>query len=202
MSNNWPVPTPGDFTRCIETNTSLQWTWATHWDLPNPMIIASNLDAMEYSVFIIELDEEGKFVKTNKLGDIQGMRARTDALLEARNRGWPIKVEHMETYNLGVYRVCHEIAQYVNAPINAHLFIGFAGKGSFGWHADDGHVFCHMISGKKLMEREDQSSTLEEDDWLLMPKGLQHCATNITDTVMMSFGTYEFWGEQPNVLVE
>ncbi len=184
-----------------ENKSMLQYT-NTDLKLPSAMAMATNMLAMEDSVYIIELKPDGSFDRTVKLCEIApDMATRIAALQAAKHQGWPIKIEHMETYNAQVYDACQRLSELVDAPINAHLFIGGEGKGSFGWHEDDGHVFCYMIEGEKKMETgDDRTHYLAPGRWLFMPKGLRHCATNISDTVMMSFGSYEFWGDTPHIL--
>ncbi len=75
------------------------------------------------------------------------------------------------------------------------LFWGQQDHGSFGWHEDDGNVWAYLVSGKKIMETSFATHELNQGDWIFMPKGLQHKATNLTETVLLSFGNYNFWGD-------
>lgn len=144
-------------------------------------------------VKVITLNEDGSFDRSYNIQDKIGLMNQLSFVSDSMNSGFPIKVENMETYSEEIFLLSQEVERLNNKPCNVHMFVGFAGKGSFGWHDDDSDVFCYMVSGTKKMETETGVHMLNEGDWLYMPNGIRHCATNITDTVMLSFGYYNFW---------
>jgi len=155
------------------------------------MEIPSNMANLLYpdNTFILILNNNGTFNRSERIDAFEGLVNKTNALREAQFAGWPIKVEDMETYNEELQQVTQALADGFGAPVNAHLFIGFEEQGSFGWHTDEGHVACYMVSGTKLMKTRAGNFELNAGDWIVMPEGLEHCAHNLTDTVMISFGT-------------
>lgn len=178
---------------------------------PNPLTIASNMASLESGeTFIIQLYSDGEFWKTVCIDECPSIKDKFEILNIAQYHGWPIKVEDMETYNESIASVVADLEEGVGKPVNAHLFIGFEGKGSFGWHDDEGHVMCYMVDGCKQMETETGIHMLEPGDWLFMPEGLKHRATNIEDSVMISFGTGSirpriktqmYWADQTALIV-
>lgn len=160
-------------------------------ELPdNPMHIAANMETvLSGETFIIQLNPDGSFDRTFSTNDYNGIAAKVNALDEARRNQWPIKVEDMENYSPELRQLCDELAEGFGAEVCAHLFIGFEGKGSFGWHTDEGVVACYVLAGEKFMETTYGNHILKKGDWLIMPDGLPHRATNMSDTVMLSFGT-------------
>ena len=178
----------------FKTFESFQFNHPVELNLPtNPMVIASNMASVQSGeTYVLQLDEEGNFDKSYSLNDIQGLKSKYSFLLDAQAKSWPLKVEDMENYNEELAELTRDLEEGLNESVNAHLFIGFKDFGSFGWHSDEGHVACYMVSGTKLMETDTSSHILSPGDWLFMPEGLRHCATNLTDTVMISFGTGSF----------
>lgn len=176
----------------------------------NPLTIATNMASIESGeTYFIQLHSDGTFWKSTCISDIHGIQNKFEMFKLAQYHGWPIKVEDMENYNQELVDLVADLTEGVGKPVNGHMFIGFENQGSFGWHKDEGHVMCYMISGTKTMETESGTFTLEDGDWLFMPEGLRHCATNITDTVMISFGTgsirepaktQTLWADQPSLI--
>ncbi|MNY08910.1 Cupin domain protein [compost metagenome] len=176
----------------------------------NPLAIAANMATLESGeTYIIKLFDDGTFWQTVSIADFAGIKNKFDMLNIAQYHGWPIKVEDMENYNQELVDLVADLEAGVGKTVNGHMFIGFENQGSFGWHKDEGHVMCYMISGTKTMETESGTYTLEDGDWLFMPEGLRHCATNVEDTVMISFGTGSIkprtktqmlWGNSPSLI--
>lgn len=201
---------PFEFDRFDEFK-SFQFNHPIDLNLPeNPLTIASNMSSLESGeTYIIVLNNDGSFDKSYSIDDYPGIAKKRHALLEASFMGWPIKVEDMETYNQELVDLAAGLEAGLGTTVNGHMFVGFKGQGSFGWHQDEGHVACYMISGTKLMETETESHILGPGDWLFMPEGLKHCATNLEDTVMISFGTGSIkprtktqmlWADQPSLI--
>ncbi len=191
---------------------SFQFHHKIDLNLPeNPLTIASNMATlMSGETYIVVLNNDGSFDKSYSIDDYQGIAKKVHALNEAKFMGWPIKVEDMETYNQPLVDLVAGLEAGLGRTVNGHMFIGFEGKGSFGWHTDEGHVFCYMLSGTKLMETQSGRHELNAGDWLIMPEGLPHCATNLTDTTMISFGTGSIkpriktemlWADQPALIM-
>lgn len=190
---------------------SVKWNKPFDLKLPeDPLAIASNLATLESGeTFVIKLHPDGTFWQTDCIDEYHGIKNKIEVLNQARSNGWPIKVEDMENYNAEVRQLVDGLEEELETTVNGHLFIGFENKGSFGWHKDEGHVFCYMISGVKQMETETDTHMLEAGDWLFMPEGLAHCATNIEDSVMISFGTgsikprvkeLDFWAQAGSLI--
>jgi quercetin dioxygenase-like cupin family protein len=205
------MPLPFEFDR-FNKFESYQFAYPVDlWLPPNPLTIASSMASLESGeTYIIQLFSDGEFWQTISVSEFLSIKEKFDILNIAQYHGWPIKVEDMETYNETLELVVADLEAGVGQKVNAHLFIGFEGKGSFGWHSDEGHVMCYMVEGSKKMETETGVHILEPGDWLFMPEGLKHCATNIEDSVMISFGTGSirpriktqmYWADQTALIV-
>lgn len=177
----------------LDTFESYQFTYDVGIDnkISSAMMTSKAIDN-DY-VKVITLNEDGSFDRSYNIQDKIGLMNQLSFVSDSMNSGFPIKVENMETYSEEIFLLSQEVERLNNKPCNVHMFVGFAGKGSFGWHSDDSDVFCYMVSGIKQMETESGIHQLNAGDWLYMPNGIRHCATNITDTVMLSFGYYNFW---------
>lgn len=201
---------PFEFER-FKKYESYQFHYPIELNLPkNPLRIATNMASVDSGeTYIIELCGDGGFEKSYSIAEVHGIQLKFETFAEAEFEGWPLKVEDMETYNQELVDTVAALEAGIGKKVNAHLFIGFEGRGSFGWHRDEGHVMCYMVSGTKLMETETGAHTLNAGDWLFMPEGIQHCATNITNTTMISFGTGSIrpriktemlWASQPSMI--
>lgn len=145
-------------------------------------------------ISIIELDAEKKFVKSYRLGDFyHSFSERVQAISDAQVRGWPMKVNQFELYSKSIRDYCLRLEDQVGLPVNCHLFWGQPDAGSFGWHTDPCHVWVYMLSGTKTMDTKAGTYLLNPGDWLYIPYDLPHCAFNHTETLMLSFGTQEWW---------
>lgn len=179
----------------IDQNKSYQFNYTIETNLPKNLFkVANNMAQIIdlQSVYIIQLDDNGDFLRTNNLDYIKP-NDRIEHFKTAKSNGWPIKIEDMETYNFDIRVVCHILETISKSPVNCHLFWGQKDKGSFGWHEDDGNVWAYLLKGEKLMETESESHLMKEGDWVFMPKGLKHKATNLSETILLSFGNFEFW---------
>lgn len=144
------------------------------------------------SVFVLRLHEDGTFNRSDNITWVKP-NDRRSYLESAMEKGWPIKVENMESYNFAIREVCHELERISKKPVNCHMFVGQAGFGSFGWHNDDDNVWAYLVSGQKTMETSFTRHDMEAGDWVVMPKGIQHKAENLSSNILLSFGNYSFW---------
>lgn len=179
----------------INENKSYQFNFKINSGLPDSLLKVANSMAQIIqleSVYIVQLNDEGDFLKTQNMEYIKP-NDRIGHFNKAITNGWPIKIEDMETYNFEIRTMCHELERISKKPVNCHLFWGHKDKGSFGWHEDDGNVWAYLVKGEKLMETESESHIMKEGDWVFMPKGLKHKATNLSETILLSFGNFDFW---------
>ncbi len=170
----------------------------------NPIEVFTNSGAISQNdTIVVKLNEDGSFDKSYRNNDLAGtIFEQVVAIVESYNKGFPVKVENVETYNRYTYGIAGMLGSIVDRPCNIHMFTGGAGKGSFGWHTDTSAVFCYMIAGHKKMFVEDQEFDLYPGDWLYMPDGILHKAENQTDTVMISCGFFsEFWNTSESYYV-
>lgn len=105
-----------------------------------------------------------------------------------------IKVEGMERFSKEVYDICQHFkyTHSFDGPVTCHAFIAQEDSPSFPMHTDPDDVIIFCVDGKKTLDINGQSITLNPQESVFIPADTPHRATNEFASVMLSIGLEKF----------
>jgi len=146
----------------------------------------------ERKVYVIEL-QNGTYQKDYCVNDVCQSYARYEGLLQTfLDAKHGLKIEGFESFNRNIFQFCNTLSNVWDRPVNCHAYWGFEGHGSFDMHVDDCNVVIAVVHGKKLVNVNGVEYTLARGDVLYIPPGVPHQATNLTDCLSLSFGSFDY----------
>jgi len=159
-----------------------------------------NLFATPIPFDLLELDDlmvhpypyEQGMVKAICNGGTDDLYSVSDYVRASDKR--PVKVEGMERRNAQMWNYCQQLAAQFehHGPVSAHLFLSPKSSISFPMHTDPDDVIVYMVSGCKVFESPAGRFELTTGEALYIPRGTEHRAHNIDNSVMLSFGLEQF----------
>jgi len=143
-----------------------------------------NLDKIMVSPPVYEYG----LVKAIEHGGIHPVYGPMEYLNEVRRN--PVKVEGVERFNEVLFTTSINLGRRFShfGPVSCHLFLSCKGAISFPSHTDTEDVIIYMVSGQKVFEGVAESQLVREGESIYIPRGVEHRAVNIDDSVMLSFG--------------
>lgn len=142
-------------------------------------------------IYVIEND--GKYKKDYVINDVaKSYTQAVELIMAASKQQYGFKIQGVEKYNREIFDYCNNLASQFKMPVDCHAYWGYAGKGSFKMHSDPCDVVIHICSGVKELKIEKETIELKQDNHVHIRPGQKHKATNITDCLSLSFGTFDF----------
>jgi len=156
----------------------------TNFDFSAITLERLNIDKIMMSPHVYEYG----LVKAIEHGGIHPVYGPMEYLDESRRN--PVKVEGAERFNEVLFNTSIRLGRHFGhfGPVSCHLFLSCLESKSFQLHTDTEDVIIYMVSGQKVFEGVAGSQLVREGESIFIPRGVEHRAVNISDSVMLSFG--------------
>jgi mannose-6-phosphate isomerase-like protein (cupin superfamily) len=142
-------------------------------------------------IYVIEND--GKYKKDYVINDVtKSYTQAVEFIMAASKKQYGFKIQGIEKYNKEIFDYCNNLSKKFKMPVDCHAYWGYAGRGSFKTHTDPCDVVIYICSGTKELVVEKDKKEISAGEHLHIAPGQKHKATNITDCLSLSFGTFEF----------
>jgi mannose-6-phosphate isomerase-like protein (cupin superfamily) len=142
-------------------------------------------------IYIIEND--GKYKKDYVINDVaKSYTQAVEIIMAASKRQYGFKIQGIEKYNKEIFDHTNKLSKQFKMPVDCHAYWGYAGKGSFNMHTDPCDVIIHVCSGTKELIIDKETVELKEGKHIHIKPNTKHKATNVTDCLSLSFGTFNF----------
>lgn len=104
------------------------------------------------------------------------------------SHGYGFKITGLETYNQAIIDRCDDLFKVWGSRVNVHGYLGYDNGSSFERHKDDCNVWLYVIEGQKRVILDDSEVILNDNEGVLIPKGVYHRIVNTKTNVALSFG--------------
>mgnify|MGYP003386959587 FL=1 len=142
-------------------------------------------------VYVIE-NQQGEYVQDYNIREkCSSYNEFLDILSVLTKDKHTLKVQGIEFFNKPIYEHCKKLSDHWGKPVDCHAYWGYQGQGSFDVHTDPCEVCIYICEGSKQIDLE-QPNVISEGEHLYIKANAPHKATNLTDCLSLSFGTFDY----------